>query len=205
MLASPVSKSKKKGGEGKKRPVLGGDSDIEGIGGDKFRGDGSGPTTKRRKLDNDSASVTNGIDHSQTHDPISLKLSISKLKGKAKQSQREASHDSVSTTPKMRKKPGPKKKVGLALELEAEQGSRPSSLMGDVTPSVSRPTSPVPTNTTMVYDLDEYVPPMKKAKKVDDNAMIKRIKSLEESQRKVWTNIARRDVAKVVSFFFLPT
>ena len=190
MLASPIPKSKKKNGDAKKRAVPGGESDIEAA-------DKAGPSTKRRKLDNNSASAANGVEHAQTHDSISLKLSISKLKGKAKQSQREPSHDSISTTPKLRKKPGPKKKAGLAMELEGEQGSRPSSLMGDVTPSVSRPNSPLHINTTMVYELDDYIPPLKKAKKVDDNAMIKRIKSLEESQRKVWTNIARRDVAKV--------
>lgn len=199
MLDSPVPKSKKRSGEAKKRAVPGGESDVEGT------ADKAGPSNKRRKLDNNSAGIANGVEHTQAHDSISLKLSISKLKGKAKQSQREPSHDSISTTPKLRKKPGPRKKAGLALELEGDQASRPSSLMGDVTPSVSRPNSPVHTNTTMVYELDEQIPPMKKAKKVDDTAMIKRIKSLEESQRKVWTNIARRDVAKVDILLLLIT
>jgi DNA helicase INO80 len=49
----------------------------------------------------------------------------------------------------------------------------------------------------IVYELDEAVPPLRRAKKVDDVAMLKRVKALEEAQRKVWTNIARRDVAKV--------
>jgi DNA helicase INO80 len=193
---SPVPKSKRKNADAKKRPIPNPDSDLEGNV-DKIRGDVPGPSVKRRKLDNDAANITNGIDHQPPQESISLRLSISKLKGKAKQAQREPSHDSISTTPKVRKKPGPKKKIGVALELESEQASRPSSLMGDVTPAVSRPNSPAPTNTTMVYELDEQIPPMKKAKKIDDNAMIKRIKSLEEAQRKVWTNIARRDVAKV--------
>ena len=43
---------------------------------------------------------------------------------------------------------------------------------------------------------------MKRAKKVDDSTMLKRIKALEESQRKVWTNIAKRDVAKVKGKIF---
>lgn len=193
---SPVPKSKRKNADAKKRPIPSPDSDLE-RNVDKIRGNVPGPSVKRRKLDNDPANITNGIDHQPTQESISLKLSISKLKGKAKQAQREPSQDSISTTPKVRKKPGPKKKTGVALELENEQASRPSSLMGDVTPAVSRPNSPVPTNTTMVYELDEQIPLMKKAKKIDDNAMIKRIKSLEETQRKVWTNIARRDVAKV--------
>jgi DNA helicase INO80 len=130
-----------------------------------------------------------------------LKVSLSKLKGKVKQ-QREPSLDSASTgTPKTRKRPGPKKKTGLALEVETEQGSRPASLLGDVTPA-SRPSSPAPLNTTMVYELDEQMPPMKKAKKVDDSILIKRIKTLEEAQKKVWTNLARRDIVKVSDLTF---
>jgi DNA helicase INO80 len=46
-----------------------------------------------------------------------------------------------------------------------------------------------------VYELDEIVPPLKRAKKIDENAMAKRLKNLEEPQKKVWTNIARRDIA----------
>ncbi|KAF8912786.1 SNF2 family DNA-dependent ATPase [Gymnopilus junonius] len=199
MLESPAPKPKKKISESKKRPAPSLDSDIDAEPErDKTMADMSGPSTKRRKLENTSVPVSNGVEVDGTRE--TLKLSITKLKGKGKVGQREASHDSVSATLKVRKKPGPKKKIGLALEVENEQVSRPSSLLGDVTPAVSRPTSPVPTSTTMVYELDEQVPPMKKAKKVDDNAMVKRIKSLEEAQRKVWTNIARRDVAKVYKY-----
>ena len=172
----------------RKRPVPGPGSDLESDMDISKTADGiSAPAIKKRKLENDDI-----------EESISLKFS-SKNKGKGKQAQRETSPDSVSLTSKLtRKKPGPKKRVGLALELDNERPSQPSSLMGDVTPVVSRPTSPALTHTTMVYELDEQIPPMKKAKKVDDNAMIKRIKSLEEAQRKVWTNIARRDVAKVI-------
>jgi chromatin-remodeling ATPase INO80 len=155
----------------------------------------SAPATKKRRLHSDGAAISNGVDFSAAQET----KSSSKAKGRGKQAQRDMSPDSLSITPKAgRKKPGPKKRVGL-LELDNEQGRpSPSSLMGDVTPAVSRPTSPALTHTSMVYELDEPIPPMKKAKKVDDNAMIKRIKSLEEAQRKVWTNIARRDVAKVI-------
>ncbi|KAF9474476.1 hypothetical protein BDN70DRAFT_884789 [Pholiota conissans] len=198
---SPAPKAKKIT-DARKRPIHGPDSDLD-ANVDKIRADVPGLSVKRRKLENGEASIVNGADHPQIQEPVSLKLSISKLKGKAKQTQREPSHDSISTTPKVRRKPGPKKRAGVALELESEQVSRPSSLMGDVTPAVSRPNSPVPTNTTMVYELDEQIPPLKKAKKVDDNAMVKRIKSLEEAQRKVWTNIARRDVAKVYKYHAL--
>ena len=193
---SPAPKQKKKGGEGKKRPIPDTCSDFDGeVGTMQPAGDVPGPSVKRRKLDNHSPSMVNGVDN-LSQEPIALRLSISKIKGKSKQVQREPSHDSVSVTPKPRKKPGPKKRVGLGLELENEQASRPSSVIGDVTPAVSRPNSPLPSNTT-VYELDDLIPPMKKAKKVDDTAMMKRIKSLEEAQRKVWTNIARRDVSKV--------
>lgn len=158
----------------------------------------SAPSVKRRKLENGMATPINGADHDLVQEPsILLKLSLSKLKSKAKQ-QRELSHDSASAvgTPKTRKKYGPKKKTGLALEVDTEHGSRPASLLGDITPSASRPSSPVPLNTSMVYGLDEQIPPLKRAKKVDDATLVKRIKTLEESQKKVWTNIARRDIVK---------
>ncbi|EEB92285.1 hypothetical protein MPER_09231, partial [Moniliophthora perniciosa FA553] len=38
---------------------------------------------------------------------------------------------------------------------------------------------------------------------MDDATMLKRVKALEEAQRKVWTNIARRDVAKVYKYHAL--
>lgn len=200
----PLQKQKNKIDDSRKRPVPGPGSDLEDEM-DKFKATDSvsAPAVKKRKLDHDGVAINNG-DFSMAQESLSLKIS-SKHKGKGKQAQRDMSPDSISVTSKpTRKKPGPKKKVGLALELENEQrSSQPSSLVGDVTPAVSRPTSPAPTHTTMVYELDELVPPMKKAKKVDDNAMMKRIKSLEEAQRKVWTNIARRDVAKVILYLNL--
>jgi len=197
----PLPKQKSKIDDSRKRPVPGPGSDLENEMDKSKTGDSaSAPVIKKRKLDNDGISISNGVEFSTGQESISLKIH-SKNKGKGKQAQREMSPDSVSVTPKpARKKPGPKKRVGLALELENEQArpSQPSSLVGDVTPVVSRPSSPALTHTTMVYELGEPIPPMKKAKKVDDNAMMKRIKSLEEAQRKVWTNIARRDVAKVI-------
>jgi DNA helicase INO80 len=192
---SPAPKGKKRL-DAKKRPVPSHASDGEGSVKWKGNGDPTGPSAKRRKLDIESTGGANGVEYIPGPESVSLKL---KLKGKAKQNQREPSHDSISATPKQRKKLGPRKK-GLAQELENELGSRPSSVLGDVTPAVSRPTSPVPVNTTMVYDFDEPIPPIKRAKKVDDTAMIKRIRSLEEAQRKVWTNIARRDVVKASLF-----
>ncbi|KAJ3558033.1 hypothetical protein NM688_g1148 [Phlebia brevispora] len=46
----------------------------------------------------------------------------------------------------------------------------------------------------------EEIPALKKAKRIDDMGMWKRVKTLEEAQRKVWTNIARRDVVKVYRY-----
>ncbi|KAJ7727846.1 SNF2 family N-terminal domain-containing protein [Mycena maculata] len=100
-----------------------------------------------------------------------------------------------------RKKPGPKKK-GFGSEIELELASQAPSISGDITPALSRPPSPTPT-ATFYFELDEPIPPLKKAKKVDDGVMLKRLKTLEESQRKVWTNIARREVAKVYKYHVL--
>jgi len=193
VLQDYPSKQRSKVDDSRKRSVPGPGSDLESEM-DNFKTSDT-PANKKRRLDN---TISNGVDLSTAQES---KIS-SKTKGKGK---KEMSPDSVSVTPKPgRKRPGPKKRVGLALELENEQGRpSPSSLMGDVTPAVSRPTSPALAHTPMVYELDEIIPPMKKAKKVDDAAMIKRIKSLEEAQRKVWTNIARRDVAKVILFYLL--
>lgn len=179
----------------KKRPHVSASDVVGDVDQSEAKEDVAGPSVKRRKLENGMASIANGIDNGSGEPSISLRL---KLKGKAKQ-HREPSQDSASATgtPRSRKKPGPKKRTGLALEVETEL-SRPASLLGDVTPSASRPSSPVP-NTTMVYELDEQMPPLKKAKKVDDAILLKRIKTLEEAQKKVWTNIARRDVVKVSS------
>ena len=184
MLASP----KFKGKPDKKRPIPMGGSDSEDDA-DKARSK-LDPSSKKRKLDANA----NGVDTPEDAGGIKP----IKLKGKGRQLVREASQDSLSVTPKSsRKRPSAKKKVGLALEIDNATSSRPASLMGDVTPVASRHTSPNPMSTTNVFELDEEVPPMRKAKKVDDSALVKRVKSLEESQRKVWTNIARRDVVKV--------
>ncbi|KAJ6604781.1 SNF2 family DNA-dependent ATPase [Mycena vulgaris] len=101
-----------------------------------------------------------------------------------------------------RKKPGPKKKNVFGSEIELELASQAPSISSDITPALSRPPSPTLTS-TFYFDLDEQIPPLKRAKKVDDGVMIKRLKTLEESQRKVWTNIARREVAKVYKYHVL--
>ncbi|KAJ7181791.1 SNF2 family DNA-dependent ATPase [Mycena crocata] len=101
-----------------------------------------------------------------------------------------------------RKKPGPKKKGGFGSEIDLEIASQAPSISSDITPALSRPTSPTLTS-TFYFEQDEPIPPLKKAKKVDDGVILKRLKTLEESQRKVWTNIARREVAKVYKYHVL--
>lgn len=145
---------------------------------------------KKRKLDNEFSL------------PVSVsgdRQSQAKGKGKGK-APRGPSPDSQSATPKQpRKKAIPKKQPGLGSELDLKPSSNPPSVFGDVTPpvSISRPPSPVPMISGIIFELGDEIPPLKKAKKVDEHAMAKRLKTLEESQRKVWTNIARRDIAKV--------
>ncbi|KAG6867813.1 hypothetical protein C0993_010747 [Termitomyces sp. T159_Od127] len=147
---------------------------------------------KKRKLDNEFSTAT----------PASVlgdRKSQAKVKGKPKVL-RDPTPDNPSATPKQsRKKPVPKKQLG---ELELKPSSNPPSVFGDVTPpvSVSRPPSPVPIIPGIIFELTDEIPPLKKAKKVDEHAMTKRLKTLEESQRKVWTNIARRDIAKVYKY-----
>jgi DNA helicase INO80 len=180
-----------KGKEITKRPASDTNSDFEV----PKKSDKTGPALKKRKLDKDESNV-DVHEQSNTTDGLSSSM-VSKLKGKDRQIQREASYDSLSLTPKPLRKKTSKKKFGLVSEFELESGSRAPSASADVTPAISRPASPVVATSTFVYELDEHIPPMKKAKKMDDSAVMKRVKALEEAQRKVWTNIARRDISKV--------
>ncbi|KXN89905.1 Putative DNA helicase INO80 [Leucoagaricus sp. SymC.cos] len=194
------AKSKGKAKEAPKRPVPSADSDSGSDLEIPRKGDFGGPAHKKRRIDKDAASVADDFERSMVDAPLTLKVPGSKSKGKGRQT-REPTPESVSATPKAgRKKPGPKKKLGLGPELEAEIASRPPSVVGDVTPSYSRPVSPAPTVSSVVYELDEVIPPLKRAKKIDDASMLKRVKMLEDAQRKVWTNIAKRDVAKVYRY-----
>ncbi|KAF5356342.1 hypothetical protein D9756_003876 [Leucocoprinus leucothites] len=199
--AFPVpSKDKGKAKEAPKRPVPSAESDSGSDLEIPRKGDSSGPAHKKRKIDKDAASVADDFEKSMVDAPLTLKVPGTKPKGKDKQT-REPTPESVSATPKGgRKKAVQKKKLGLGPELEAEIASHPPSVAGDATPTYSRPVSPAPTISSVVYELDEPIPPLKKAKKVDDASMLKRVKMLEEAQRKVWTNIAKRDVAKVYRY-----
>lgn len=181
-----------------KRPASDTNSDFEV----PKKVDKTGPALKKRKLDKDAESNLDVHEESNMTDGL-LSSTILKLKGKDRQIQREGSYDSLSLTPKPLRKRASKKKFGLVSEFELESGSLALSASADVTPAISRPASPVVAPSTFVYELDEQIPSLKKAKKMDDSAIMKRVKALEEAQRKVWTNIARRDIAKVYKYHAL--
>lgn len=161
------------------------------------------PTNKKRRMDKDATAIADELERAVDDASLSpTKTALPKAMGKVKYPQlREASVDTTSNlslTPKGRKKTAAKKKLDALL---IDHGSAAGSVNGDATPSASRPVSPALTATsTVVYELDEVVPPLKRAKKMDENAMVKRLKTLEETQRKAWTNIARRDIAKVYKY-----
>lgn len=126
-------------------------------------------------------------------------------KKKGKQATREGSIDSASGAKPTRRRTGKKKpEAGAAQNPDLLSVAPSISVGGDLTPATSRPSSPAMTpmsdkiNAT-VFELDEQAPQLKKAKKVDDATMLKRVKALEETQKKVWTTIARRDIPKVSS------
>ena len=124
-------------------------------------------------------------------------------KRKGKQTTREGSIDSASGAKPQKRRSGKKKLEASALQNSDLLSVAPSlSAGGDLTPATSRPSSPAMTpmsdrlNST-VFELDEQAPQLKKAKKVDDTTMLKRVRTLEETQKKVWTTIAKRDIPKV--------
>lgn len=157
---------------------------------------GKEPANKKRKTGESADAVQ------------SIRTASTKGKGKAKQV-RETSLDSVSvangagSTKPARKRPARKKQDALPPQTQEVLGIGSStSVTGDMTPSPSRPPSPSLTVASdkmgaTLYELDEHIPPLRKAKKVDDTTMLKRIRTLEESQKKVWTTIARRDIPRV--------
>lgn len=216
VLGSSV-KTRGKGKQIKKRPAVGsvsGDSSDPDIPISQM-----GPAKKRRRVGRAAKAATAAaanaaaaeeMERSVTGDststvvamPAAVKTLVMSGRGRGKGKQREQSTESGSATPKNRKKGGPRKKLDtLPPQTQEILGihSASASVSGDVTPVGSRPASPALTNVSAtVYELDESIPPLKKAKKVDDASMLKRVKGLEEAQKKVWTNIARRDVVKVI-------
>lgn len=144
------------------------------------------PATKKRKT-----GETGAVDVI-----TSLRASAAGKK-KGKQATREGSIDSASGVKQTKRRGGKKLDAG-ALQNPDLLSALPSI---SVTPATSRPSSPALTpsdklNAT-VFELGEHVPQLRKAKKVDEATMLKRVRALEETQKKVWTTIARRDIPKV--------
>ncbi|KAI0757147.1 SNF2 family N-terminal domain-containing protein [Daedaleopsis nitida] len=200
----PSNRRKAKGKEAVKRPppVPGSDTDSDR----EIPTPVPPPPQKKRRVEKNNGDVVaepRPIPN-QSAVPSPAHKQVTNTKGRGKGKQREQSVDSASATPKGRKKPGPRKKLDNlppAIQELLGVGSNAPSVSGDATPVDSRPPSPTPTSVSAtLYELDEQIPPLKKARKVDDTAMLKRVKNLEEAQRKVWMNIARRDVAKVYKY-----
>ncbi|KAI0348677.1 hypothetical protein BDW22DRAFT_1320092 [Trametopsis cervina] len=166
-----------------------------------------GPATKKRKLAKaPGPDGVHEVDVSYENGPgvpLGVKTLVASAKGKGKGKQREQSVDSGSATPKGRRRGLKKKLDGLPPQAQdiIALGSASAPLSRDGSPLGSRAPSPALTNiSTTFFELDEAIPSLRKAKRVDEAGMWKRVKSLEEAQRKVWTNIARRDVVKVYRY-----
>ena len=188
-------KGKDKDG-GKRRQGSGAASDVSSDFEVPFRGERAGQAYKRRRIDKTAACIADDLERSLEPVSLSAVLKTAARRAKGRLTHREGSQESVSLTPKgVRKKPMTKRRPDLAPD-DVEFGSYAPSIEGDMTPVMSRPASPAPTGSSVVYDFDEVILPLKRAKKVDDAGMLKRVKTLEENQRKVWTNIAKRDVSK---------
>ena len=173
-----------------------------------------GPANKKRKLSKlPGAEGVHELDvnyggQNGAGVPLGVKTLVAsaKGKGKGKGKQRETSVDSGSATPKGRKRGLKKGLDGLPPHAHSlfATGSASAPLSRDASPLGSRAPSPALTTTSATfYELDEAIPALKKARRLDDAGMWKRVKTIEEAQKKVWTNIARRDVVKV--YFITPS
>ncbi|EJD03854.1 uncharacterized protein FOMMEDRAFT_82627 [Fomitiporia mediterranea MF3/22] len=158
---------------------------------------------KRRRLDMDDDLMDDLERSIAGDDPQSISTAMGsrvypgKGKGKGRATPVPSGAGSDVSQAKAKRKPARRKGDPLSL-LGHELGpdSAAASVAGDITPVPSAPPSPS-SSAALIYELGDVPPPMKRAKKVDDQIMYKRIMGLEEAQRKVWLNIARRDVAKV--------
>ncbi|TDL28392.1 hypothetical protein BD410DRAFT_780893 [Rickenella mellea] len=167
--------------------------------------DQDGLATKKRKLDSEMDDITDELERSIATDKVAPALTGKKGgRGRGKGATPILSGVSLDGA-KVRKRPGPRKK-GELFSLKGHDLLGPpsvsGSLAGDVTPTPSVPASPA-LSANVVYELTDAVPPLKRAKKVDEAAMLKRVLALEEAQRKVWVNIARKDVVKVYKVHIL--
>lgn len=205
---NPPVKHKGKGKQKQKRPPSRGisemSSDLEIPAGAR-----NGHVNKKRRVDREATDIADELERSVVDETISAAsvrkplLAKGKSRSKGKGKQREDSVESGSVPVKQRRKAGPRRKLDSLVPQGQDLLGVPSasaSVAGDQTPSGSRPASPALTSVSAtVYELEDVIPPLKKAKKIDDATMMKRVRTLEEAQRKVWMNIARRDVSKVSS------
>ncbi|KAH8120417.1 SNF2 family N-terminal domain-containing protein [Phellopilus nigrolimitatus] len=183
-----------------------GSSDLDAL--NMNRRNGELVPNKKRKLDAAEEDITDELERSIAGDDAqSISAAIArrpysaKGKGKGRATPVPSIAGSETGAVKARKKPGPRKK-GDPLALRSQEFGPPSttaSIAGDITPTPSGPPSPA-LSATMIYEIGEVAPPLKRAKRVDEYTMFKRIQGLEEAQRKVWQNIARRDVVKVYKY-----
>ncbi|KAH9019839.1 SNF2 family DNA-dependent ATPase [Lactarius pseudohatsudake] len=210
--ASTPSKGKRKTAQAKKHSYAASDASSSDLDIPVVRDQGR--SNKRRKTGKEP-DITADLERSIAEDQRSVAslqdiqksapAAKAKGKGKGKLANREQSVDSVSTTPKAsRKRTGTRRKIDTIASQTLDTlglGSAPASVAGDLTPGGSRPPSPTLTATSAtVFEMDTIIPPLKKAKKVDDTTMLKRIKTLEEAQRRVWKNIARREIPKMYKY-----
>lgn len=149
------------------------------------------PATKKRKT-----GETGAVDI-----VTSLRASAAGKK-KGKQATREGSLDSTSGVKPQKRRSRKKVEAGALQNPDLLSVAPSISAGGDLTPATSRPSSPALTpmpdkSNATVFELDEQVPQLKKAKKVDEATMLKRVRGLEDTQKKVWTTIARREIPKV--------
>ncbi|GJJ09521.1 hypothetical protein Clacol_003744 [Clathrus columnatus] len=81
-----------------------------------------------------------------------------------------------------------------------------NALSLDITPMPSAPSSPVIMSSVLpgiapgFWPLNEPVLPLKRPKKLDQAHAAKRVMAIEEAQRRIWLNIARRDIIKVYRY-----
>ncbi|KAJ3737090.1 SNF2 family DNA-dependent ATPase [Lentinula guzmanii] len=198
---SPQARMKPKGKAGEKRPAT--QMVTDGTDETDILSSTIKHAAKKRKLESGATDIL--ADEEQFIDSEGPKLqpippSVKLVRGKLVPFiPRDTSLDVIPPGKAARKRP-PRKKVPIAPELMQEVPSAPPSVAGDFTPTVSRAATPMHVHTGVIFEMDEPVPPLKKAKKADDAALLKRVKTLEDAQRKVWTTIARRDVVKVYKY-----
>jgi DNA helicase INO80 len=180
-------------------------SDVEGLSVSKGV---SGRVSKKRRLEPDFDDGIDDLERSFAgEESISAAItrkSSGKGKGRGSGALTPSGLAADPVSGKIRRKGGPRRKGDLLALRGQELGpsSAAGSVAGDVTPAASLPGSPA-LSASMIYEIGDVAPPLKRAKKIDDAAMQKRLAALEEAQRKVWSNIARRDVAKVRLCAFL--